>query len=164
MKPWQLNKRVNNLASQLADSSKTDTTIDWSCLSEPERELLTKVDEIIKQYAPAKPPQDIIEKYADLWYKGLEIFGRRATELFVEMVPASFCCDELEEWYFKIYFHNFTLDWLEQVGQLREMPKEKRDALLLERREMGLLDRVFRLKRYPPPIINNQSGNGSSKR
>jgi hypothetical protein len=162
LKPWQLNKRVDNLASQLADFPKTDTTIDWSCLSEPERELLTKVDEIIKQYAPAKPPKDIIEKYVDLWYKGLEIFGRRATELFVEIVPASFCCDELEEWYFKIYFHNFMLDWLEQVGQLREMPKEKRDALLLERREMGLLDRVFRLKRYPPPT-QNQSGNGSSK-
>jgi hypothetical protein len=92
----------------------------------------------------------------------LEIFGRRATELFVGIVPASFCCDELEEWYFKIYFHNFMLDWLEQVGQLREVPKEKRDALLLERREMGLLDRVFRLKRFPPPT-QNQIGNGSSK-
>jgi hypothetical protein len=162
LKPWLLSKRVNNLTSQLADPSKTDTTIDWSCLSEPERELLTKVDEITKKYSPAQPPQDIIEKYADLWYKGLEIFGRRATELFVEIIPASFCCDELEEWYFKIYFHNFMLDWLEHVEQLREMPKKKRDELLLERREMGLLDGVFRLKRYPPPT-QNQSGNGSSK-
>ena len=137
MKPWQLDKRVNNLSSQLADCSKTDTTIDWNCLSEPERQLIDKVVEIINQYAPAKPPKDIIEKYADLWYKGLEIFGRRATELFVELVPASFCCDELEEWYFKIYFHNFMLDWIESVEQLREMPKEKRDALLCERRRNG---------------------------
>ena len=72
------------------------------------------------------------------------------TELFVYVMPASLCCDELEEWYFKIYFHNFMLDWLEQVGQLREMPKEKRDELLLERREMGILDRVFRLPRNQP--------------
>jgi hypothetical protein len=150
LKPWILNKRVNTLTSQLADSSKTETTIDWNCLSEPERELLTKVDEIIKQYSPAKPPIDIIEKYADLWYKGLEIFGRRATELFVEVVPDSLCCDELETWYFKLYFHNFLLDWMESIQKIREMPKEQLDALIAERREMGLLDRVFRLKRYQP--------------
>jgi hypothetical protein len=156
MKPWLLNKRVNNLSSQLADNPKTETTIDWNCLSEPERQLLSKVDEIVKEYAPAKPPQDIIEKYADLWYKGLEIFGRRATELFVEVVPASFCCNELEEWYFKMYFHNFMLDWLEHVEKLREMPKDKREALISERKEMGMLDGVFRLKRYPPPALPTQ--------
>jgi len=38
------------------------------------------------------------------------------------------------------------LDWLEHVEQVREMPKEKRDALIVERREMGMLDSVFRLK------------------
>ena len=119
--------------------------MDFNCLSEPERQLLDRVQEIVDKYAPASPPQDVIEKNADLWYKGLEIFGRRAMELFVDVMPASICCDELEEWYFKIYFYNFWLDWLESIQKVREMPKEKRDALILERREMGLLDRVFRL-------------------
>ncbi len=163
MKPWQLNKRVNTLASQLADCTKTDTTIDWNCLSEPEQQLLIKVDEIIKQYAPSQPPQDIIEKYADLWYKGLEIFGRRATELFVEVVPESFCCDELEKWYFKLYFHNFWLDWMESIQKARDMPKEQLDALIAERREMGILDKVFRLKRYPPPALQKQAASRSSE-
>ncbi|MGD0646288.1 MAG: hypothetical protein ABSA75_15455, partial [Candidatus Bathyarchaeia archaeon] len=95
-------------------------------------------------------------KNADLWYKGLEIFGRRAMELFVEIMPASFCCDELEEWYFKVYFYNFWLDWLESVEQVREMPKEQREALLCERREMGILDRVFRLHRSHPETIKKQ--------
>jgi hypothetical protein len=36
--------------------------------------------------APAMPPKNDIEKNADLWYKGLEIFGRKATELFVDAV------------------------------------------------------------------------------
>jgi len=157
LKPWQLSKRVNSLSTRLAETAKTDTTIDWNCLSEPERQLLTKVDEIIKQYAPAQPPQDVIEKYGDLWYKGLEIFGRRATELFVEVVPASFCCDEREDWYFKIYFHNFMLDWLESVNGLREMPKEKRDAPISERKEKGMLDRIFRIKRCPPPATQKQT-------
>ncbi|MBE3116715.1 hypothetical protein IMZ68_05865 [Candidatus Bathyarchaeota archaeon] len=71
-------------------------------------------------------------------------------ELFVEVIPASFCCDELEEWYFKLYFYNFWLDWVDSMKELRKMPKEQRDKLLCERREMGLLDRVFRLKRYQP--------------
>lgn len=162
MKPWQLNRKVEGLSTKIDSPVQTETRFDINCFSEPERHLLNKIQEITDRYAPAMPPKDFIEKNANLWYKGLEIFGRRATELFVGIVPASFCCDELEEWYFKIYFHNFMLDWLEQVGQLREMPKEKRDALLLERREMGLLDRVFRLKRYPPPT-QNQSGNGSPK-
>jgi hypothetical protein len=95
------------------DSVETETRIDINCLSEPERQLFNRIDEIIEEYKPANPPADVIEKDADLWNKGLEIFGRRTMELFVEVMPASLCCDELEEWYFKIYFYNFWLDWLE---------------------------------------------------
>ena len=114
MKPWQIDKRVNRLSSQLATCPQTSTTIDWNCLSQPERELLGRIVEIIDEYAPAKPPQDVIEKNADLWYKGLEVFGRRVTELFVEILPETFCCDELEAWYFKVYFYNFMHDWLDR--------------------------------------------------
>ena len=162
MKPWRINHKVGSLTRALDDSAKSETRIDISCLTEPERKLFDRVQEIIEKYAPANPPQDVIEKNSNLWNKGLEIFGRRAMELFVEVIPASFCCDELEEWYFKVYFHNFLLDWLESVEQVRKMPKEQRDALLCERREMGILDRVFRLKRYPPPAVQNQSGSEES--
>jgi hypothetical protein len=156
LKPWQINRKVGNLTRELDDSAKSETRIDINCLTEPERKLFDRVQEIVDKYAPSSPPQDVIEKNADLWYKGLEIFGRRAMELFVEIIPASFCCDELEEWYFKVYFYNFWLDWLESVEQVREMPKEKRDALILERREMGLLDRVFRLHRSQSEPIKAQ--------
>jgi hypothetical protein len=150
LKPWQINRKVGNLTRELDDSAKSKTRIDINCLTEAERKLFDKVKEIIDKYAPASPPQDVIEKNADLWYKGLEIFGRRAMELFVEVIPASFCCDELEGWYFKVYFYNFWLDWMESMQELRNMPKEQREALLCERREMGLLDRVFRLHRSHP--------------
>ena len=162
MKAWQLKHRVNSLSEELADPIKTETRLDFSSFSEPERQLLDRVQEIVDKYAPAVPPQDVIEKNSGLWYKGLEIFGRRATDLFVEVVPDSLCCDELEKWYFKLYFYNFWLDWQESIQQLRKMPKEQHDALLCERREMGLLDRVFRLKRYPPPTNQKQSGNQES--
>ncbi len=160
MKPWQLNRRVSGLANQLEGSIKTETRIDITSFSEPERILLDKIQEFIDKYAPGSPPKDVIEKNADLWYKGLEIFGKRATELFVEIVPDYLCCDELEKWYFKLYFHNFRLDWMESIKEVRKMSKEQHDTLLCERREMGLLDRVFSLKRYPPPT-QNQSGNVS---
>ena len=149
MKPWQLNRRVNSLSEELSDPVKTETSIDFNSLSEPERQLFDKVQEIIDKYAPANPPQDVIEKNADLWYKGLEIFGRRVTELFVEVMPESFCCDELEAWYFKLYFYNFWLDWLESVKKLREMPKEQHNELFCERKEMGLFDVVFRFPKEP---------------
>jgi len=162
LKPWQINRKVGNLTRALDNSAKSETRIDINCLTEPERKLFDRVQEIVDKYAPASPPQDVIEKNADLWYKGLEIFGRRATELFVDVMPASLCCDELEQWYFKIYFYNFLFDWLESVEQVCKMPKEERGALILERREMGLLDRVFRIKRYPPETTQKQRGNGVS--
>ena len=163
MKPWQLNKKINGLSNQLDSSIETETRIDISSFSEAERILLDKVQEIVDKYAPATPPKDVIEKNADLWYKGLEIFGRRATELFVDVVSDSFCCDELEKWYFKLYFYNFCLDWQESMQQLRKIPKEQHDTLLCERREMGLLDKVFRLKRYPLPLVQKQSGSEEPK-
>jgi hypothetical protein len=158
LKSWQLNRKVDHLSLALDDSTKSETRIDINCLTAPERKLFDRVQEIIDEYAPGSPPKDVIEKNADLWYKALEIFGKRATELFVEVVPDSFCCDELEKWYFKLYFYNFWLDWMESIKEVRKMPKEQRKALLCERREMGLLDRIFRLKRYPPPTTQNQSG------
>jgi len=157
LKPWQLNRKVQGLSGKLYDSAKTETRLDYNCFSEPERKLLDKVQEIVDEYAPASPPKDVIEKNADLWYKGLEIFGRRSMELFVELMPASFCCDELEEWYFKLYFYNFWLDWMESIQKLRNMPKEQREALLCERREMGLLDVVFRIPRNLPEPSKKQS-------
>jgi hypothetical protein len=150
LKPWQLNKRVNALSQGLATPAESETRIDFNCLTEPERALFEKVQEIIDKYASSIPPKDVIEKNADLWYKGLEIFGKRATELFVEVAPASFCCDELEEWYFKLYFYNFMQDWIENVKDLRKMPKEQHEELLCERREMGMLDHVFRIPRSRP--------------
>jgi hypothetical protein len=147
LKPWHLKRKVGALSGKLDDSIRTETRIDFNCLSERERKLFDRVQKIIDKYAPASPPEDVIEKNSRLWYKGLEIFARRAVELFVEVMPASVCCDELEEWYFKLYFYNFLYDWLKSVQSLREMPKECHDALLCERRERGLLDRVFRIPR-----------------
>ena len=87
MKPWQINRKIGHLALELNDSAKSETRIDINCLTEPERKLFDRVQQIIDEYAPAIPPKDVIEKNADLWYKGLEIFGRRVTKLFVEIVP-----------------------------------------------------------------------------
>ena len=156
MKTWQLNRRVNSISQDLTDPVKTETRIDFSCLTEPERQPFGKVREIMDNYAPGSPPQDVIAKNADLWNKGLEIFGRRAMKLFVEVMPASLCCDELEEWYFKLYFYNFWVDWMESIKKVREMPKEQREALLCERRELGMLDMVFRLPRSQPETTKKQ--------
>jgi hypothetical protein len=157
MKPWQLNRKIEGLSTKIDSPVQTETRFDINCFSEPERHLLNKIQEITDRYAPAMPPKDVIEKNADLWYKGLEIFGKRATELFVEVVPDSLCCDELEKWYFKLYFHNFWLDWMDSIKEVRKMPKEQHDTLLCERREMGLLDKVFRLHRNQPQTSQTES-------
>ena len=150
MKVRQLNRKVAILSDKLGDSAKIETRFDFNSLTAPERRLFERVQEIVDKYAPASPPADVIEKNADLWNKGLEIFAMRAMDLFVNVMPASLCCDELEEWYFKVYLYNFWLDWTESIQKLREMPKEHRETLLRERREMGILDKVFRIPRSRP--------------
>jgi hypothetical protein len=164
LKPWQLNKKLEDLSGKLDDSIRIETRIDFNCFSERERKLFGRIQKIIDKYAPATPPEDVIEKNSRLWYKGLEIFARRATELFVEVMPASICCDELESWYFKLYFYNFIYDWIESVQQLREMPKERHDVLLCERREMGLLDRVFRIHRTPSDSTEKRTETENNER
>lgn len=156
MKTWQLNKKIANLSQEIADPIKTEIKLDYNSFSEPERVLLDKVQEFIDKYAPGKPPRDVIVKNSALWVKGLEIFSRRTMELFVEVMPATFCCDELEEWYFKVYFYNFLQDWFEMVSKLRDMPKEQHQALLLERKEMGILDKVFRFPKSGFEIANKK--------
>ncbi len=163
MKSWELNRKVNSLSQGITDPAKNETRIDITCLSEPERQLFNRIDEIVEKYKPANPPNDVIEKNADLWNKGLEIFCRRATELFVEVVPASLCCDEFEEWYFKIYFYNFWLDWIESVKELREMPKERYNELFAERKEMGMLDVVFRFPKSFHGESETQNAGGDNQ-
>jgi hypothetical protein len=161
MKSWQLNKKVNSLSQEITDPAMNETRIDISCLSTPERRLFAEIDEIIEEYKPANPPDDVVEKNADLWHKGLEIFARRSLELFVGVIPASLCCDELEEWYFKLYFHNFWLDWLESVKKLREMPKERYNELYAERKAMGMLDVVFRFPKSWRGESDTQTAEGA---
>ena len=52
MKPWQINNKVSNLSRALDDSAKSETRLDINCLTEPERKLFAKVQEIIEKYAP----------------------------------------------------------------------------------------------------------------
>jgi hypothetical protein len=160
VKAWRLSSRVNRLSEELADAVKTETRLDLSSFNEPERRLLDRVQEIVDRYAPALPPQDVLEKNAGLWCKGLEIFGRRVMELFVDVVPDTLLCDELEKWYFKLYCYNFLQDWREKVQELRRMPKERYDALLCEYREAGLLDRVFRFPKNKFESANEQDAEG----
>lgn len=149
------------MSDKLGDSAKIETRFDFNCLTEPERRLFDRVQEIVDKYAPASPPDDVIEKNADLWHKGLEIFAMRAMDLFVNVMPRTLCCDELEEWYFKVYLYNFWLDWMESIQKLREMPKERREGLLCERREMGMLDKVFRISRSRPEMSQAPERNGA---
>ena len=71
MKPWQLNRRATSLSKKITDPAETETRIDINCLSQPERELFERIDEIIEQYKPANPPADVIEKNGGFVVQGL---------------------------------------------------------------------------------------------
>jgi hypothetical protein len=81
---------MQNLSEKVASTTHTNTCIDWNCLSEPERELFVKVQEIISKYAPAMPPKDVVEKNADLWYKSLEIFAEEPLNCLLRLFLTRF--------------------------------------------------------------------------
>jgi hypothetical protein len=45
---------------------------------------------------------------------------KQENALFVEMMPNSLCCDELERWYFKLHFYNFLADFTDCYKRVRE--------------------------------------------
>lgn len=147
MKSWLLNKRVNCLSEKIDNSIKTDTRLDFSSFSEAEQRLFCSINSITEKYASSLPPKDVLNKNIKLWNKGLEILGRRITELFVDSIPTLLLCDDLERWYFKLYYYNFWLDWKEKIKSVREMPEEQRNLVISDYRESGVFDMVFRFSK-----------------
>ena len=121
--------------------------MDLGSFSEPEQRLFCRIQEIIEKYAPATPPKDVLDKNRALWNKGLEVLGRRVTELYVETIPSLLCCDELERWYFKLYYYNFWLDWQEKLEEVRKMPQEHRETVISDYTKSGVFDILFRFSK-----------------
>ena len=148
MRNWELKRRLGGLADRMKDDSvQNSTRIDPDCLSEGEKRLFARVDEIIDEYGGAVLPDHVLAENGELLWKAVEIVVRRAVDLFSTVMPEAFGGGEIVKWYFKLHFYNFLVDWTECVANLNKWSEEDRREFLVDMKRDGWLDKVFRLHR-----------------
>ena len=148
MKAHKMNEKLKHIAENMEDLPIEGTTkIDPNCLTERERKLFRKFDEIQDKYAPNLPPLDVLYENRELFNKATEIIVRRTMDLFTTVVSKAFLGDEIEEWYFKLHFYNFMKDWTDCMNNVQKWTEEDRDEWKKDMKESGMIDKVYRLPR-----------------
>ena len=146
MKPDKMDEKLKRLAESMKDFPIEGTTkIDPNCLTERERKLVRKVDEIQEKYAPNLPPLDVLHENRELFIKASEIVVRRVLDLFVTVMPKAFLGDEIEEWYFKLHFYNFMKDWIDCINNVQKWTEEDREEWKKDMKESGMINMIPRL-------------------
>ena len=149
MKPWQLNRKLDDLSEKLKDASMDGTTrIDPDCLTEGEKLLFAKVSEFYAKYG-LDFPDDVLAANWELFSKALDVIFRRVLDLFLFVMPKAFGSGEIEEWYFKLHFYNFYVDLLECLERVSKWPEKEREIFLNDMKQNDGLNKVFRIPRGP---------------
>lgn len=105
MKIVDLDRRIDAIEESMETLRVKGTTrIDWGCLTSKERALFEKVWELVEEYSPRYPPDDVLEENHDLFTKGIELFIRRAIDLFQEATKAYCLVDTDSEAFFDLVF------------------------------------------------------------
>jgi hypothetical protein len=147
VKARELDWKLKALAEKMEDVPIAGTTrIDWDCLTERERMLFDRFCEIRDKYAPSLPPDDVLAENFELFVKGIQLFMRRAIDLFVSVMSSSLG-GEVEEWYFKLHFYNFMKDLTDCIENVKKWSDGDRAEFLRDMHESGMIGKVFRLPR-----------------
>ena len=147
MKAWKLDKRVNRLSEQLADSIHTQIKLDVNSFSEAEQLLFRKVDEIEEKYRKTGSIEVLVEN-SDLISKYLEVLLTRLRELYCYAISAVLGCDktnEVVEYFFRLHFYNFEADLTECLARVGAWSEKDREKFLLDLKKNGAV--FFRIPR-----------------
>lgn len=144
MKSWQLDRRVGALSDKLKPVSTDVIRLDFDSLSEPERQLFSKIWEIQEEYG-LNPPADVIETNKELIFKASEVIGWRVIQLFMFVMKELLEEDEIEEWYFKLHFYNFFEDLKDCLANVRRWNEKDREEFLKDMKEHDMMNKVFRI-------------------
>jgi len=146
LRRWALENRVETLSGKMKPALSEGIRIDFDSFPEPEKQLLRRVFEIEEKYG-SSPPSDIMEANGEFVFKALEVLSWRVAELFMDVVPKALGCDEIEEWFFRLYFCNFLKDLKECLRNVRKWSAQDREEFLRDMKENGLMNGVFRIPR-----------------
>ena len=93
MKVVEMARKLDAIAENLKDLQiKGTTRIDWNCLTERERLLFDRINEIKDEYG-SNPPDDVLQENHALFIKGIEIVARRAMDLFRTVMVTLYVTD-----------------------------------------------------------------------
>jgi hypothetical protein len=147
LKAWQLNRRVNRLSEQLANSIHSEIKLDFDSFSEAEKLLFRKVDEIAEKYRQTGSVELLVEN-SDLISKNLEVILSRVGELYCYVVSMVLRCDvssEVVEYFFRLHFTNFEADLTDCLAQVGAWSEKDREEFVLDLRKNGPI--LFRIPR-----------------
>ena len=137
-----MNKHVQNLNEKLKDTT-TDSylKVDFNSLSEAEKALFQKVDEISEEYYRTGN-EELLAKNNDLIKKNIEVLHKRITELYCYSVPMTICGltaldEQIVKHFFTQLFLNFEADLFECVKNLQKWEESDRQEFLIDLKKNG---------------------------
>lgn len=142
MKTIDMFRRVENISGKLEDTTaESFLRVDFNSLSEAEKTLFRKVDEISEEYKRTGN-EEILAKNDDLICKNIEVMKKRITELYCYSVPLAICgytaLDyEIVNHFFQLHFLNFEIDLLECVKNLKRWNDSDRQEFLCDLKKNG---------------------------
>jgi len=149
MKTNDMFRRVENISEKLNDPTTHNLLrVDLNSLSEAEKALFRKVDEISEEYQRTGNPE-LLVKNDDLIYKNIEIIYKRVTELYCGIIPLFICGAtalnyEVVKSFFQLHFLNFEADLFECVRNLQRWEERDIQEFLCEIKSRPFLIRIPR--------------------
>lgn len=134
------------MSEKLKHVSSDVIRIDFDSFSEPEKQLFRRIWEIEQKYG-SSPPADVIEANKEFIFKAREVISWRVLELFMFVMGEFLGGDEIEEWYFKLHFYNFSEDLKDCLKNVRKWSEKDREEFLRDMRQNGMMNKVFRIPR-----------------
>jgi hypothetical protein len=135
---------VDALSEKLKIVQSDVVRLDFDSFSEPEKQLFRKVWEIQKKHG-FDLSADVSEAEREFVLKAGEVVSWRVLQLFMFVMKELLQGDEVEEWYFKLYFFNFFEDLTECLQRVRKWSEKDREEFLRDMKGHGIMDKVFRI-------------------
>jgi len=140
MKTQDMFKRVEKINEKLEDPTIISSAkIDFNSLSEAEKALFRKSDEISQEY-DQRGNTGILVKNGDIIYKNIEVMWKQITDLYCDNVPKAICGFtglnfEIANYFFKLHFLNFEADLFECVKNLQRREENDKKEFLSDIKE-----------------------------
>jgi len=142
MKTRDMVRRVENLSEKLRDTTiDSFLRVDFNSLSDAEKELFRKVDEVSEEYKRTGN-EELLVKYDDLIIKDIDVMYKRIEELYCFTVPNAICgltCldHEVVNHFFQQQFLNFKADLNECVRNLQRWDERDVGEFLSDLKQNG---------------------------